>query len=79
VSCDLQGDTAILQLTSGVYFGLDAVGTRIWTLLATPSSVATLVDAIAAEFDVDRSRCAQDIVALLDDLEANGLVTVTPS
>jgi hypothetical protein len=79
VSCDLQGETAILQLSSGVYYGLDPVSTRIWMLLAQPSHVGALIATIVAEFDVDPGRCAQDIAALLEDLEEHGLITVVPA
>jgi hypothetical protein len=30
LSRDLQGEEVILDLNTGVYFGLDPVGTRIW-------------------------------------------------
>jgi len=76
VSCDLRGETAVLQLSSGVYFGLDAVGTRIWELLATPMSLVQLIDTITTEYAVEAERSEQDIVALLDDLDAHGLVTI---
>ena len=33
VSCDLEGEAAILHRDSGVYYGLDPVGARIWRLV----------------------------------------------
>jgi hypothetical protein len=66
----------VLQLSSGVYFGLDAVGTRIWELLAAPTSLAQLVTSITTEYAVEAQRSEQDIIALLDDLDAHGLVTI---
>lgn len=66
----------MLQLSSGVYFGLDAVGTRIWELLAAPTSLAQLVTSITREYAVEAQRSEQDIVALLNDLDAHGLVTI---
>ena len=36
VSCDLAGEAAILNIKSGVYYGLDPVGARIWTLMQEP-------------------------------------------
>jgi hypothetical protein len=30
---DLQGELVLLNLKTGVYFGLDSVGTRIWHLI----------------------------------------------
>jgi hypothetical protein len=78
VSCDLRGETAILRLSSGVYYGLDPIGTRVWTLLAEPTQLADLVDCLVADYEVDRPRCEHDVVALLDDLDAHGLLTISP-
>ena len=39
VSSDLRGEAAILQLESGVYYTLNAVGARVWTLLQQPQRV----------------------------------------
>jgi hypothetical protein len=33
VSSDLGGEVAILDLTGGMYYGLDAVGARVWELV----------------------------------------------
>ena len=76
VSCDLEGEVAILNLSSGVYYGLDPVGARIWTLLREPTTVRAVRDALAAEYDVDPDRCERDLVALLEDLVTAGLVEV---
>ena len=40
VSCDLAGEAAILNIKSGVYYGLDPVGARIWSLVQEPRKVA---------------------------------------
>ena len=39
VSRDLEGEAVILNLDSGTYFGLDRVGTRIWSLLQEGGSL----------------------------------------
>ena len=33
VSCDLDGEAAILNIKDGVYYGLDPVGAKIWNLI----------------------------------------------
>jgi hypothetical protein len=76
VSCDLAGEVAILDLRSGVYYGLDAVGARIWSLLQEPRTVADVQDAILEEYDVEPDRCEHDLFVLLQKLLAEGLVEV---
>jgi hypothetical protein len=76
VSCDLAGEAAILNITSGVYYGLDPVGARIWNLVQQPCEVAEIQNTISDEYDVEPERCARDLVELLEKLLAEGLIEV---
>jgi hypothetical protein len=76
VSCNLAGEAVILHLTSGVYYGLDAVGARIWNLIQVPMNVNDLRDVLLEQYDVDPDRCERDLVALLEDIAAQGLIEV---
>jgi hypothetical protein len=76
VSSDLGGEAVILGLTSGVYYGLDTVGTFVWNLLQEPRTIASLRDAILEEYDVEPDRCEQDLLALLERLRDENLVEV---
>ena len=76
VSCDLSGESAILNLKAGVYYGLNEVGTRIWKLIQEPQRVGDLRDAILEEYEVEPDRCEADIMALLQAFLDNGLIEV---
>lgn len=76
VSCDLSGESAILNLKAGAYYGLNEVGTTIWKLIQKPKRVSELRDAILKGYEVDLHRCEADIMALLQDLLDNGLIEV---
>jgi hypothetical protein len=76
VSADLGGEAAILQLGSGMYYGLDAVGARIWTLLREPHTVREIRDALLAEYDVAAARLEADLVRFLNALAAHRLIEV---
>ena len=73
----LQEEAVLLNLDSGLYFGLDPIGTRIWNLLAQGQSLPQIVSTIMAEYEVDIEQCTSDLLKLLGDLEAQGLVAVT--
>jgi hypothetical protein len=77
VSCDLSGEAVILNLRDGVYYGLNSVGARIWSLLEEPRSVRELRALLLDEYDIDPEVCAQQLVSLLSDLAAHGLLEVT--
>jgi hypothetical protein len=76
VSSDLAGETAILNIDSGVYYRLDPIGARIWSLMQEPRRVVDIQGAISAEYEVEPERCARDVVALLEKLLAQGLIEV---
>jgi hypothetical protein len=76
VSCDLSGEAAILNLKSGVYFGLNTVGASIWKLIQEPRTVKEIRDALVEEFDVEPKRCEQDILELLQELSTHELIKV---
>ena len=74
VSADLGDESVILAQESGVYFGLEGVGSRMWSLLQDPISVAELRDAILEDYDVEANRCERDLLSVLEELAANGLI-----
>ncbi len=76
VSCDVGGEAAILQLASGVYYSLDAVGSRIWALLQSLRSVREIRDTLVAEYDVPADRCERDLLGLLEALAGAQLIDV---
>ncbi|GAB3430704.1 lasso peptide biosynthesis PqqD family chaperone [Massilia solisilvae] len=74
VAADMDGETVMMSIARGEYFGLNTVGSRIWELLAEPATVSDLVTRICAEFNVDRATCSADLAAFTKDLLDNGLV-----
>jgi Coenzyme PQQ synthesis protein D (PqqD) len=66
-----------MNLKSGVDFGLDPVGTRIWQLFAEHEGLAEFEQTIVAEYYLAEDRCSADLLALVGDLERQGLVAVS--
>jgi len=75
-SCELSGESIILNLNNGVYYGVDQVGTRIWNLMQGPTMVASIRDALLAEYEVDSEQCEADLLTLLRQLADHELVQV---
>ena len=76
ISADLTGEAAILNLLSGKYYGLKAVGARIWELIQQPCTVAEIQAAILREYEVPVDQCARDLEALLRQLAEARLIEV---
>ncbi len=76
VSCDLSTEAVILNLQDGIYYGLDSVGARIWHFIQEPRTVDEVREALLKEYDVEPDRCERDLLALLRELEARGLIEI---
>ncbi len=74
VSADLTGEVVILGMRDGVYYGADNVGARIWALVQQPMRLAAVVETLVAEFNVDTTQCAADVLVFVGSLVAKGLV-----
>jgi hypothetical protein len=74
MTADLGGEVAILNMETGAYYGLDAIGSRIWSILGGGCTVGGLRDAILAEYDVAPAQCEEDLQRLLGDLARHQLV-----
>ena len=75
----LQNELVLLNLDTGVYCGLDPVGTRIWQLMqAHPSRpLKQIADALLKEYDVGKERCVRDLLALVARLEEKKLIEIS--
>jgi hypothetical protein len=76
VSSDLDGETVMMSVKNGKYYGMDAIGSRIWALIKKPRSVSELCDILLMEFNVDRDRCKKDVLAFLNKLAEDNLVKI---
>jgi hypothetical protein len=73
---DLNGEIAILHLSSGVYFGLEGAGCAIWKFIQEPRTVAQIIDHLLASFDVHKDVCEQLTLSFLDELAGQQLILV---
>ena len=73
---ELQGEAVILSLSSSTYYGLDAVGTRIWQLCEAHGLLQAVFDAMQREFDAPGEMLEADLLTFVDDLLARGLLAI---
>jgi hypothetical protein len=76
ISSDLAGEVVILNLQSGIYYGLDSVGARIWNLIHEPIEVNEVLSILLDEYDVDPESCAADVLSMIMQLNAKELVEI---
>lgn len=69
-------ELVILDLATGTYLGLDAVGTRIWQLLREGKDLVEVCSIMVDEFDVSRNECERDIANFLEELSTRNLINL---
>ena len=72
---DLDGESVILNVQSGIYFGLDRIGTRIWQLIDELGDLDSIVRVMEEEYDAERDVLRADVEALIEALLEKRLIT----
>ncbi len=72
----LDGETIMMSIENGEYYGMNAMGTRIWDLLETPRRVSEIRDALMPDFDVELEQCEKDILAFLNLMESRKVIKI---
>ncbi|MDI5934185.1 PqqD family peptide modification chaperone [Halomonas kalidii] len=72
----LGDDLVIFSARNGKYYGTQDAGTLIWSLIEHDSTVLDVCEGLMHAFDVDRRTCERDVIAFLEQLEQEGLITV---
>lgn len=67
---------SLMDIESGNYYHYDQTGAEVWKALDGTRTVASLCEALRADFDVDAETCLSDTLAFLDELHGLGLVIV---
>ncbi len=73
----VEGEVVLLNVTSGHYYSLDDVGSRIWSLLpAEGTTLAALQAQLEEEFDAPAEVIDRDLRALIERLASVQLVAL---
>jgi hypothetical protein len=73
---ELDGEAVILNLASGIYFGLDPVGTRIWQLVDQRGALDAVLADLRDEYDAPAETLEGDLLRLAAELVQKGLLEV---
>ncbi len=76
ISSEVGGESVILNLQSGVYFGLNSVGLCVWNLIDQPTTFADIGNALLEKYDVKLEQCNHDLRNLLEELHNQGLIEI---
>ena len=74
---NVDGELVLLNLESEEYFGLDDIGTVMWSLLQESESVQVAYDRLLDRYDVEPEELKQDFLNLVEQFIKHELVEVT--
>lgn len=72
----LDGETVLLNLSTGRYYTLNRVGSAIWETCTGTQSLQDIHAALCGRFDAPPERIADDLFALVTHLSHEGLLTI---
>ena len=76
IAADMDGEKAMMSVEKGKYYGLDAVGSRIWELIDQPVTVKEVTKALLEEYDMEENTCQRDVYIFLNKLYNEGLISI---
>lgn len=71
---ELDGEGVILNLVSGIYFGLDETGTRMWRLIEQYGRLDAVLTALCEEYEASAETLEHDLIRLASELSEKGLL-----
>lgn len=73
-------ETVLHNLQTSTNYRLDQIGTRIWELVESGSTIAAITATIRAEYalppDIKPGQVQHDVIAILTELQRYGLVEI---
>jgi hypothetical protein len=76
---EVDGDVVALDVERGECYGLDAVGTDIWKLLAEDTSISEITDTLLEQYEIDRETCLREVSRIVSELQESELLVVSGS
>lgn len=76
LTTDAGASVLMLSIDQAVYCGLDDIASDVWHRLDQPMRIDALCDALCADYHGPRDAIDADVIALLTDLRAHGIIDV---
>lgn len=73
IHAELDDEVVLLNVENGVYFGLDAVGARMWQLIEQGATQEEIIARLLAEYDAEPSQLDADVREFTRVLVSKGL------
>jgi hypothetical protein len=72
----LDNEAVILGIESGMYVGLNEMGTKIWSMLDEPVMVSGIIDSLVDLYDEKETVIADQVIEFLSELFDKSLIAI---
>lgn len=76
VSAEMGDETAVLNMDSGQYFGLNISSSEIWEFIEEPRAIREICEHLQTQFEVDAEQCKKEVFDHLGKLIEDELVEI---
>jgi hypothetical protein len=76
LSSELDAEIVLMDVGSGNYYNLEAVGREIWRALKQPTLVSDLCERLVASYDAPEDRIRSTVLKFLGQLQEHALIAV---
>ena len=73
---DVGGEIVLLNIETGEYYGLNEVGSRIWTLFQEGQPVSQVLTTLLSEYDVFEEGLRSDVKQFLLQLQSKHIIEI---
>jgi coenzyme PQQ synthesis protein D (PqqD) len=73
----VDNEIVALNIESGICYGLNPVGARVWNLIEEPTRIREICDTLLMEYTVEPDTCRREVLELIEELMSEGLIVVS--
>jgi len=74
IVASVHNEVVMLSARAESYFGLDGVGSEIWTMIEEPRRVSDICAQLISRYEVEPQTCEDDLLKFLNELLDYGLI-----
>lgn len=78
IYAELGAEISLLNIKSGIYYTLNSVGAHVWRQIHRTTTLSEIKSRLLEDYEVDEARCERDLLRIVDELRAHGLIDVSP-
>ncbi|PGD05844.1 PqqD family protein [Bacillus wiedmannii] len=73
---EFEGEAVLLNISQGIYYGIDEVGLEIWKLIVEKNSLGVIKTYLVNNYDITKKELSDDTERFIENLYEKGLIEI---